>query len=310
MIAAPAPGGRRRSTPRAFMAVTAPLEETHQAVSEALWAVLRPLATLAIARGVPCSTAEELLRRAFVDAAREAQPEPSAARIVSRISTATGLTRRQVTQLLEHEPQPAARQRSLAAEVFAHWTTSRAFRDRRGVPRVLPRQGAGRTFETLAQSITRDVHPRSLLDELVRLGLATHDAEHDTVALNRDTFVPSGDVVRLLGFLGDNVGDHLSAAVHNVLTDGPRHFEQAMFAHELSTHSVEEARSTIRLQWQALIDKMVPMLEELIESDRDAGRPQDQRLRIGLFSFNEPVAAAPAAKAGPARARRQKRVPT
>ena len=154
------------------------------------------------------------------------------------------------------------------------------------------------------------MHPRSLLDELVRLGLATHDAERDTVALNRDTFVPSGDLVRLLGFLGDNVGDHLSAAVHNVLTDGPRHFEQAMFAHELSTHSVEEARSTIRLQWQALIDKMVPMLEELIERDRDAGRPQDQRLRIGLFSFNEPVAAAPAAKAGPARARRQKRVPT
>ena len=310
MIVAPAPEGRRRSTASAFMAGTAPLDETHQAVSEALRAVLRPLATLAIARGVPCSTAEELLRRAFVEAAREAQPEPSAARIVSRISTATGLTRRQVTQLLEHEPQPAARQRSLATEVFAHWTTSRAFRDRRGVPRVLPRQGPGRTFEALAQSITRDVHPRSLLDELVRLGLATHDTERDTVALNRDTFVPSGDLVRLLGFLGDNVGDHLSAAVHNVLTDGPRHFEQAMFAHELSTHSVEEARAAVRLQWQALIDKMVPMLEEMIERDRDAGRPQDQRLRIGLFSFNEPVAPAPAAKAGPARARRQKREST
>jgi len=310
MIVAPAPEGRRRSTASAFMAGTAPLDETHQAVSEALRAVLRPLATLAIARGVPCSTAEELLRRAFVEAAREAQPEPSAARIVSRISTATGLTRRQVTQLLEHEPQPAARQRSLATEVFAHWTTSRAFRDRRGVPRVLPRQGPGRTFEALAQSITRDVHPRSLLDELVRLGLATHDTERDTVALNRDTFVPSGDLVRLLGFLGDNVGDHLSAAVHNVLTDGPRHFEQAMFAHELSTHSVEEARAAVRLQWQALIDKMVPMLEEMIERDRDAGRPQDQRLRIGLFSFNEPVAPPPAAKAGPARARRQKREST
>ena len=310
MIAAPAPGGRRRSTASAFMAGTAPLDETHQAVSEALRAVLRPLATLAIARGVPCGTAEELLRRAFVDAAREAQPEPSAARIVSRISTATGLTRRQVTQLLEHEPQPAARQRSLATEVFAHWTTSRAFRDRRGVPRVLPRQGPGRTFEALAQSITRDVHPRSLLDELVRRQAETHDAERDTVALNRDTFVPSGDLVRLLGFLGDNVGDHLSAAVHNVLTDGPRHFEQAMFAHELSAHSVEEARAAIRLQWKALIDQMVPMLEEMIERDRDAGRPQDQRLRIGLFSFNEPVAPPPAAKAGPARARRQKREST
>jgi hypothetical protein len=292
------------------MAVTAPLEETHQAVSDALRAVLRPLARLAIARGVPCATAEELLRRAFVDAAREAQREPSAARIVSRISTATGLTRRQVTQLLDTEPQPVARQRSLAAEVFAHWTTSRAFRDRRGVPRVLPRQGAGKTFEALAQSVTRDVHPRSLLDELVRLGLASHDAERDTVTLNRDTFVPTGDMVRLLGFLGDNVGDHLSAAVHNVLTEGLRHFEQAMFAHQLSTASVEEARTAIRTQWQGLIDTMVPMLEQLIERDREAGRPQDQRLRIGLFSFNEPVAPAMDGKPAPARARRQKREST
>jgi hypothetical protein len=281
-------------------------DASHQALSDALSAVLRPLARLAVARGVPYAAAEDLLQRAFVQAAREAQAEPSAARIVSRISTATGLNRRQVTQLLEREPQPPARQRSIAAEVFAHWTTARAFRDRRGAPRVLPRQGPGRTFEALAQSITRDVHPRSLLDELVRLGLAEHDLERDTVSLRRDTFVPSGDMVRLLGFLGDNVGDHLCAAVHNVLTDEVRHFEQAMFAHELSSQSVEQARSAIRSQWQALIDKMVPMLEAMIEGDRVEARVRGHRLRIGLFSFSEPVAPVPpAAKAGATRARRQ-----
>jgi hypothetical protein len=283
---------------------TAALDPTQQALTDALWAVLRPIATLAVARGLPCAVAEELLRRAFVQAAREAQPEPSNARVVSRISTATGLNRRQVTQLLERQTQAPPRQRSLANEVFAHWTTSRAFRDRHGKPRVLPRQGPGKTFEALAQSITRDVHPRSLLDELVRLGLATHDTENDTVALNRDTFVPSRDLARMLGFLGDNVGDHLSAAVHNVLTDEVRHFEQAMFAHELSTQSVEEARAAIRVQWQALIDRMVPLLEGMIEADREAGRTQDQRLRVGLFSFNEPVASPPAASGRSPRARR------
>ena len=54
---------------------------------------------------------------------------------------------------------------------------------------ALPRQGAAPSFESLAQEITRDVHPRSLLDELCRLGLATWDEAGDTVALSREAFV-------------------------------------------------------------------------------------------------------------------------
>jgi len=32
----------------------------------------------------------------------------------------------------------------------------------------------------------------------------------------------------MVGFLGTNVGEHLEAAVTNVLTDGHQHFEQAL----------------------------------------------------------------------------------
>jgi hypothetical protein len=266
----------------------APQDSQHQAVAEAIWPLLLPLARLAVARGLPYAAAEELMKRAFVQAAREAQPDPGAKRIVSRISTATGIGRREVTRLLGSIEQPAARPRSHATEVFAHWTTARQFRDPRGTPLVLPRLGPGSSFETLAQSVTRDVHPRSLLDELVRLGLAEHDEDKDTVKLRRDTFVPSGDEIRMLGFLGDNVGDHLRAAVHNVLAgEGPRHFEQAVFADELSAEAVAQAREATRRQWQTLIDEMVPMLEQLIERDAEANRVRDQRLRIGLFTYSE-----------------------
>ena len=66
--------------------------------------------------------------------------------MVSRTSIATGLNRRQVTQLLAIEAEAPVRQRSHTAELFAHWTTSRTFRDRHGAPKVLPRQGEGVTF--------------------------------------------------------------------------------------------------------------------------------------------------------------------
>jgi hypothetical protein len=287
----------------------APHESSHEALVDALVAVLRPLARLAVARGLPFGTAEELLKRVFVQAAREAQPEPAASRIVSRVSTATGINRREVTRLLEQEMHRPPKPRSLAAEVFARWSTAREYRDRRGVPRALPRQGADPSFEALAQSITRDVHPRSLLDELVRLGRAEHDAATDTVKLQRRTFVPRRDAVRMLGFLGDNVGDHLASAVHNVLVDGPDHFEQAVFADELSFESIAKARAVVHAQWQSLIDTLVPMLEQMMASDRDSGRVCDQRLRVGLFTFHEPIDAAPGAPHAP-RARRPRKETT
>jgi hypothetical protein len=143
--------------------------------------------------------------------------------------------------------------------------------------------------------VTRDVHPRSLLDELVRLGLAQWRQDDETVLLAQERFVPREDRARLLGLLGHNVGDHLQAAVANVLSDAPPHLEQAVFADELSERSVEEVRALLRAQWQALVSALVPELHRLIDADREAGRPQDQRVRIGLYGYGTAREGAPAA---------------
>ena len=146
-----------------------------EALVQAVNALLAPLAQLAIAKGMPCATVEGLLRQAFVRAARDAHPTCRRTGMVSRIATATGLNRREVTRLTQTDVVPA-RRRPLSSEVFARWSSDPQYRDADGRPRHLPRQGAAPSFESLAQSVTRDVHPRSLLDELLRLGLAAVDA--------------------------------------------------------------------------------------------------------------------------------------
>lgn len=265
-----------------------------QALQQALGGLMTSVARLAVARGLPFAAVEEMLKMAFVHAAARAHPGLPEHRKVSRISTATGINRREVTRLTQpQEPAGAApRGRSLASEVFAHWRTDKRYRDRAGAPRVLPRQGPAPSFEALAHEITRDVHPRSLLDELVRLGLANCDEAADTVALARDAFVPHGDRVRLLGLLGDNVGDHLSAAADNVLADDHLHFEQAVFADGLSLASVASIRPAVRAQWQALLAALVPALETRIEGDADLPADQQHRLRVGLYTYQEGAAAA------------------
>jgi hypothetical protein len=277
--------------------------------------LVAPLARLCLANGVTFATVEDILKRAFVQEADALQPGAPSHGTVSRISTATGISRREVSRLTKTGAPVRPTKPPLATEVFARWTTDPAFRDHNGAPCVLKRQGPAPSFDTLAQSVTRDVHPRSMLDELVRLGLVRHDEESDCVKPVRGEFVPRGDNQQMFGLLGDNVGDHLDAAVANVSGDGSQHFEQAVFADELSAESVETLRPLVTAHWQVLRDALVPALTELIEADRLAGRGQGQRVRIGLYTFTEsaPDIAAPASESTSRRSRkstRRKECPT
>jgi hypothetical protein len=261
------------------------------ALLDALRRLLEPTAALAVAKGVPYAAVESIVKGAFVAAAHAAHPGLPEHRRVSRISASTGINRREVTRLTQTKAAPRATPRSLATEVFARWRSSPQYRSRNGRPLVLPRQGPAPSFETLAQSVTRDKHPRSLLEELVRLQLVKVDAKADTVSLAREAFVPRGDTARMLGFVGANVGDHLNAAVANVLGDGSQHFEQAIFADELSETSLEAVRKLVSAQWQVLLKATVPALEELIATDRTQRRKADRRLRIGLYTYTDAMAA-------------------
>ena len=191
--------------------------------------------------------------------------------------------------------------------VFAHWRANKRYRIRSGAPRALPRTGPAPSFESLAQEVTRDVHPRALLEELLRLKLAHLDVERDLISLTEESFVPHGDGARMVTYLGANVGDHLQAAVANVLGPAPTHFEQAIAADGLSADSLEQVRPLLREHWRRLTEEMVPTLQRLV--DADATRPASEtshRVRLGLYGFDTRRAPAPADTLPAPPARRRK----
>lgn len=263
------------------------------ALRHALRQVAAPLARLAVAHGLPFAVLEEMLKHAYVDAARAVQPGHVGPRDISRVSAATGLNRREVTRLTQAVTALAAERVPPITELFTRWASNRRYRTKRGHPRVLARQGPAPSFETLAHSVTRDVHPRTLLEELCRLGLAERDERRDRVRLLHEAFVPRGDPARMFGFLGANLADHFAAAATNVLGKGTEHFEQAIFADELSNESLVQVRALIATRWQQMLDQLVPRLEAMIAADSKAGRCADQRLRIGLYTYHEAMAAKP-----------------
>ena len=263
----------------------AALDSEQEALLSALESVLAPLAQLCIGKNITIQVIEEQLRAAFVRAAQEAHGDPPGQRLISRISTTTGLTRRAVARLQQQaEGQSQPTRRSPVSELFTRWVSDPDLKMAR-----LVRQGPMPSFDALAQSVTRDVHPRTLLQELCRLKLAQHDERTDTVQLLRDAFVPRGDWPRMVAFLGANVGDHFRAATANVLGDGGQHLEQAIFADELSEASLAAAQKMMAHQWRTLLGQVAPQLEALIADDRAAGRLQNRSLRVGLFTWAQPM---------------------
>lgn len=272
----------------------APAAPAAAALLQACREVLTPLAELAIARGVHYSEIDELLRSAFVDVALAAHPDIAPTRAVSRISATTGLHRREVSRLMQTESSSESK-RSPATQVFTRWVSDPAWCQNGSPLRFIARQGPAPSFEALAQTVTRDVHPRSLLEDLCRLGLVRVDDPSDRVELLRDRFAPAGDEPRMLGFVGSNVGDHLRAAVANVLAEAPPHLEQALFADELSSESLRRLQPLVRAQWQHVLRNLAPEVQKLMDEDQAQQREQDQRLRVGLYAYTEPMqGAAPA----------------
>jgi hypothetical protein len=276
-----------------------------EALLQAAEALLKPLARLLVARGVHYGSVEERLKIAFVVAAREAAlaatPDALPHRLVSRISTTTGINRREVTRLVLADFKEPPPRRSPALQAFARWNSDPAYLDAQGRPKALPRQGATESFEQLAASITRDVHPRSLLDDLLRLNLVSLDAAGDTVRIHSQAFVPREDTVRMLGYVGSNVGDHLKTAVSNVIGDAPLQFEQAIYAHGLSAESLQDLNQLAREQWALLTRALVPELQKRIDADAQvsgAAEPAGQ-VRIGLFVHAQGATTPPTTTATP-----------
>lgn len=265
------------------------LQEEQKALIAALAQLLEPMAKLCLAKGVPIQAVEKLVRRSYVNAATQACEGFNPDRLTSRISTMTGLTRREVSRIQENPSLQLPVTRSVANDVLTYWTSQSAYVNEQGRPVQLPRQGVGPSFEALAGHVTKDVHSRSILAEMIRLNLVAHDKSTDMVRLLEEIYVPSGDWRQMVGFLGVNVGDHLDAAVANVLGDGHQHFEQALLADELSTESVEKAKKLINGEWRRLLTSLGPKLQALMDADKDADRTQNQQLRIGLYTNAKPM---------------------
>lgn len=255
----------------------------------ALRRLLRPLVRLLIARGVGLAAVTELLKEAYVDVAQTAFPTDGKKQTDSRISLLTGVHRKDVRRLRGRptEKMAAPRTVGLGAQIVARWLGGKDTTDRIGRPLPLPRKAespGAPSFDALVAGVSKDVRPRALLDEWLRLGVARLDKE-GRVALNRQAFVPEKGFAEKAFYLGRNIHDHLAAAARNLQDEGAPTLERSVHYTGLSDDSVRElAAAAERSGMKALLDLNRLALDLAAQ---DNGKPTaTRRINFGLYFFD------------------------
>jgi hypothetical protein len=252
--------------------------------------LLRPLVRLLLRFQVTYPAFATLVKSVFVEVVDEEFGLEGRSPTLSRVTLLTGIYRKEVKRLREElasEHAPPA-EPSLGALIVSRWAGAREFTDSEGRPLPLERsagEGDHPSFNDLVQSVSRDIRPRSVLDEWLRLGVVEIDAA-DRVRLRADAFVPPSDVTEKSRFFGRNLHDHLAAAAHNLTGGEPPMLERSVFYARLTPASVERLEGRARRLAMRAIQTVNREALELQE--QDAGREDAvHRMNFGLYFYGD-----------------------
>lgn len=244
--------------------------------------ILRPVIRLLIARGVRYGELSDWLKAAYLWTAERYFRLDGKRLTDSRLHLLTGLQRRDIARLRAADAPAENMSAGPLPRVVALWLARHG--DGAGGTTPLPRQGPRPSFEALVAEVSRDMHPRTMLDELLRLELV--QVEGDAVHLTGEAFVPAGDEAAMLGYLGANLADHAAASVENILAapkTGP-HLERAVHYNRLTPEAVDELERLSRMLLIEALSKVNARAAALQRRDRSK-TGADGRFRAGAYVY-------------------------
>jgi len=268
--------------------------EEHSPAEQSVVRVLRPLVRLMIDHGLQLVQATELLKEAMVQEAVERYGVEGRDVSDTRVSILTGVHRKDVKRLrtTQNSQRKVKQGITVPSAVIARWISDPRYLNIDQTPRTLAKSPKAANhgepdFPTLVSEVSRDVSARAVLDELLRLEAVTL-LPQGQVALVDQAYVPRAGLPEQFGFLGEGVGDHLSAAVHNV---APKRLsgamlEQSAFSEGLSSDQATELQHFARQQWASVLQKF--LAAATMAEARSKNSPyQGHRVRFGVYFYEQ-----------------------
>lgn len=258
--------------------------ERQRLVLDAVRRVLHPLLRLLMDEGIGYQTFLVHMKPVFIEQALAQVQERGEKDTDSALSLRSGVQRKEIAAWrLNPVLSKKAVKRSIPGEVYARWISDASYQTESGSPLQLPRVGPEPSFEALARSVNQVVHPLSVLNELIRLGLAQLAAGpkgEEQVCLTQAGFVPQSDLTDLLELFVDNLSAHVETAAFNLRGEKPKHLEQAAYAGGLTQTSAQHLSELSRELWSEMLKVFLAEARRLHTQDQGEG---NHLVRFGAY---------------------------
>lgn len=230
------------------------------------------------------------LKVVYVDVAEKEFPVDGKPQSDSRITLLTGVHRKEVRRIRNEGVTTASvpESVSLGAALVGAWVGDPRYVGDDGLPLPLPRLARGHdgpSFEGLVRGASKDIRPRVVLDEWLRLGICRLD-EEDRVWLNTDAFVPEQGFDEKAYYLGRNVHDHLAACTHNLDSPEDTFIERSVYYDRLTSDQVRILADYAR---SVGMDALLKVNQKALELYRDGNDDATacHRMNYGVYFFAE-----------------------
>lgn len=257
----------------------------------ALRKIMQPVVRLLLRNNVTLQAFIDFMKECYVTVAEETLVQEKQKPTDSHISIMTGVHRKDVKSIREKNADTAEsmpKSFGVIAELIARWGGNSLYSDEQG-PKSLcyssKTEGAA-SFVTLAESVSKDIRPRALLEELTRLGYAEFDAVEDMVTLKTESFVPRENWSEKLHYFGRNTGDHISAAAVNIMSQSPPFLDRAVYHDGLTKDSVAKLRKIAVDNAMKALKAVNRKAFELSENDKNS-QEEKYRINLGTYFFSD-----------------------
>lgn len=260
-------------------------DDSQATLTRAVIRLLKPLVRILLRHGVPFAGFAELAKQTYVDVAYTDFGVKGRKQTNSRVSTITGLSRKEVQRLRDLPTEFGdgnIMQYNRAARVVYGWVHDENFQGQAGKCLDLDFE----TFTKLVKEYSGDIPPRAILDELLQVGVVSK-LENETYRLLSRAYIPRAGKQEMLDYLGTDVGGLLETMDHNIHDPGDEpFFQRKVYYDNLPLEALPHIRNLIG-------EKAQPLLEEIDKNlalhDRDANPEVEGTGRkgagIGVYYF-------------------------
>ena len=252
--------------------------------------ILRPLVRILLRNGITAPAFQELARKVFVDVAHNEFALQDKPQTLARVSVITGLNRKEVARLhrLEGISETDRSWWNRAGTVLAGWLTDPNYHTRAGFPVDLPFNGPSPNFSELVRQYSGDMYPRSVADELLRLGaIETVDG---LLRLSNRGYAPDADPAAMIDILGMDTAELMETIDHNIqVTADDKLLQAKVLADNLpAEHLAAFNQYSKRLAMQNF-DDLIRWLNAHDAGKDNSGSDARFAVGLGIYQINRQV---------------------